>query len=74
MIRPMSLTIRLYANMFAGEQVSWRDSGAVTTIMHVADWLPTLCGLAGYKPPKDPKWDGADVWPTLEAVERAIDA
>ena len=26
----------------------------------VADWFPTLAGLAGYKPNTDLKWDGSD--------------
>ena len=33
--------------------------------MHVADWMPTLCRLVGYQPPRDLKWDGRDVWPLL---------
>lgn len=33
--------------------------------LHVVDWMPTLCGLAGYEPPRDLRWDGLDVWPVL---------
>ena len=33
--------------------------------VHVADWFPTLAGLAGYKPNTDLKWDGSDRWPVL---------
>ena len=34
--------------------------------IHVADWMPTLCGLAGYRPTRDLKWDGKDIWPLLD--------
>lgn len=27
---------------------------------HIADWMPTLCALAGYSPDRDLKWDGVD--------------
>ncbi len=33
--------------------------------MHVADWMPTLTKLAGWKPTADPKFDGMDIWPLL---------
>jgi len=33
--------------------------------IHVADWFPTLAGVAGYKPNTDLKWDGSDSWPVL---------
>jgi arylsulfatase A-like enzyme len=33
--------------------------------IHVADWMPTFCALAGYRPATDLKWDGADIWPWL---------
>jgi len=39
--------------------------GEVAPPLHVTDWMPTLCALAGYKPPKDLKWDGHDIWPVL---------
>ena len=31
----------------------------------ITDWMPTFCGLAGFKPEKDLKWDGIDLWPQL---------
>jgi arylsulfatase A-like enzyme len=31
----------------------------------VVDWLPTLSKLAGFRPERDLKWDGRDVWPLL---------
>jgi len=39
--------------------------GKVTAVMHVADWMPTLTKLAGYKPARDLNWDGMDVWPLI---------
>ncbi len=37
--------------------------------MHAVDWLPTLAGLAGYRPDADPKWDGLDRWAALNGAE-----
>jgi arylsulfatase A-like enzyme len=37
----------------------------LTAPIHVADWMPTLCGLAGYHPTEPLNWDGQDVWPVL---------
>ena len=34
---------------------------------HIADWMPTLCALAGYTPGRDLKWDGVNAWPRLSA-------
>lgn len=31
----------------------------------IIDWMPTLCALAGFKPDKDLKWDGVNLWPQL---------
>jgi arylsulfatase A-like enzyme len=39
--------------------------------VHVADWFPTLAGLAGYRPKDDLKWDGADRWPVLVGAAKA---
>lgn len=33
--------------------------------VHICDWMPTLCGLAGWKAETNLLWDGADVWPAL---------
>lgn len=33
--------------------------------VHAIDWMPTLTGLADFRPAVDPKWDGVDVWPRL---------
>lgn len=40
-------------------------SGQCETPLHIADWMPTFCALAGYKPDKDLKWDGTNIWPAL---------
>lgn len=40
--------------------------GKMTTPVHAVDWMPTLCRLAGYQPPRDLKWDGRDIWPLIE--------
>lgn len=31
----------------------------------ITDWMPTFCALAGFKPEKDLKWDGVNLWPQL---------
>ncbi|MGD9855986.1 MAG: sulfatase-like hydrolase/transferase [Planctomycetaceae bacterium] len=33
--------------------------------LHITDWMPTLCTLAGYEPVKDLHWDGTDIWPVV---------
>ena len=45
--------------------------GQETAPIHVVDWMPTLCGLAGYKPQRDLKWDGQDIWPVLTGAVTA---
>ncbi len=37
-------------------------AGEVHAPLHVSDWMPTLCKLAGYTPSGDLKWDGQDIW------------
>jgi len=39
--------------------------GEVDAPLHVIDWMPTLCGLVGYSPPRDLQWDSGDIWPVL---------
>jgi arylsulfatase A-like enzyme len=44
--------------------VSWQGvlkPGRFSAPLHVVDWMPTLCNLAGYKPARDMKWDGLNV-------------
>lgn len=38
----------------------------VTTPLHVIDWMPTLCELLSITPLPNTKWDGVNIWPTLE--------
>ncbi|MBM3830424.1 MAG: arylsulfatase [Verrucomicrobia bacterium] len=45
--------------------------GEIHTPLHAVDWMPTLCALAGAKPPGDLKWDGANIWPVLTRAERS---
>ena len=36
------------------------------TPVHIADWMPTFCGLAGVAvDAAGVKWDGADIWPVI---------
>jgi arylsulfatase A-like enzyme len=37
--------------------------------LHAADWMPTLTGLAGWKPERDPAFDGRDIWPLLTGAD-----
>jgi len=30
--------------------------------VHIVDWMPTLCKLAGYSPQRDLRWDGKNIW------------
>lgn len=39
--------------------------GKRTAPIHIVDWMPTLARLAGYRPPREPNWDGEDVWSVL---------
>lgn len=32
------------------------------TPIHITDWMPTFCNLAGYQQNSDLKWDGMNVW------------
>lgn len=48
--------------------VHWpsRWSGGEAEIpVHIADWMPTFCSLAGYAPASDLAWDGIDILPAL---------
>ena len=38
-------------------------------LMHVADWMPTMADLVGYKSQVDLQWDGINQWPTLTGAE-----
>jgi arylsulfatase A-like enzyme len=39
--------------------------------MQIVDWMPTLCALTGYAPPRDLKWDGLNMWPHLTGEAKA---
>jgi arylsulfatase A-like enzyme len=39
--------------------------------IHVADWFPTIAGIAGYRPKQDLKWDGQDMWPIIRGEKKA---
>ena len=44
--------------------VSWPGHvkpGRVATPVQIIDWMPTLTAIAGWKPDRDLKWDGADL-------------
>ncbi len=54
--------------------VSWSGQlrkGSVANPVHITDWMPTLCGLAGARPVTDPRWDGVDLWPQLNGANPA---
>lgn len=44
-------------------------SGKFELPVHISDWMPTFCGLAGYQPDHDLKWDGQNIWPALSGRE-----
>jgi arylsulfatase A-like enzyme len=46
----------------------------VDTPVHAADWMPTLCALAGVQIPSeaDLKWDGIDIWPLLISSRESL--
>ena len=54
--------------------VSWPAKlrpGRMTTPVQIIDWMPTLCGLAGYQPERDLKWDGMNIWPHITGESKA---
>jgi arylsulfatase A-like enzyme len=50
--------------------------GQCSTPIHIIDWMPTLCALAGYQSTDALKWDGSNIWSTLtgeaELAERDL--
>lgn len=51
--------------------VSWPGrlkAGRCNEPVHIADWMPTFCALAGHTPADDLKWDGTNIWPQLSAA------
>jgi arylsulfatase A-like enzyme len=48
--------------------VSWPGRlkpGTRDTPVHITDWMPTFCALAGHSMSSDLKWDGVDIRPLL---------
>jgi arylsulfatase A-like enzyme len=48
--------------------VSWPGTlkiGKHDAPVQIIDWMPTICAMAGFKPDKDLKWDGVNLWPQL---------
>ncbi len=39
--------------------------GELDTPVHIVDWMPTLCGLTGCSPQRNPGWDGSNIWPAI---------
>ena len=33
--------------------------------VHIVDWMPTFCKLAGHTPARDLQWDGHSIWPLI---------
>jgi arylsulfatase A-like enzyme len=56
--------------------VSWPGMlkpGKYDAPVHITDWMPTFCALAGHRPEQDLKWDGANLWPQLSGQSPALD-
>lgn len=54
--------------------VNWPNKlkpGVCDTPMHIADWTPTFCSLAGYESKTDLKWDGKNLWPVISGTGKA---
>ena len=41
--------------------------GTMQAPVHIVDWMPTLCKLAGHSPRSDLNWDGKDIWPLIQS-------
>lgn len=44
--------------------------GVIKPPVHIVDWLPTLCGLAGARRSGGPPLDGRDIWPVIRGERR----
>jgi len=44
----------------------------VDAMVHMTDWLPTICGMVGAEPPSERKLDGVDVLPALRGEEANV--
>lgn len=45
--------------------------GKVAAPVHITDWMPTFCALAGYRAENDLRWDGRNIWPLISGTGRA---
>lgn len=48
--------------------VNWPGTlqrGQCSVPLHITDWMPTFCSLAGYVTEQDLNWDGTNIWPIL---------
>jgi arylsulfatase A-like enzyme len=55
--------------------VNWPQRLAAGTIeapVHIVDWMPTLCHLAGVQTEPSPPWDGQNIWPIITGEESRI--
>ncbi|MHC4073982.1 MAG: sulfatase-like hydrolase/transferase [Planctomycetota bacterium] len=51
------------------------EPGSMLAPVHIVDWMPTFCKMAGYSPDANPfdrlraslKWDGKDIWPVIRS-------
>lgn len=47
--------------------------GEIDVPVHIVDWMPTLCKLAGYSAKRDLKWDGRDIMPFIRQEKKKAD-
>jgi arylsulfatase A-like enzyme len=45
----------------------------LSTPMHVADWMPTISAMVGFRPETDLQWDGVNQWPHLSGAETCVE-
>ena len=41
------------------------SASKITAPVHIVDWMPTLCHLAGFAPKHNLPWDGQNIWPII---------
>jgi arylsulfatase A-like enzyme len=55
--------------------VNWPDtisSGKIEAPVHIVDWMPTLCHLAGFEPKHRLQWDGKNIWPIVTGEKTQV--
>ena len=40
-------------------------AGRIAAPVHIVDWMPTLCHLAGFELGQSLQWDGQNIWPVI---------